>query len=89
MGPVHKPDAHQRGFRTEYLGVYLVQRFPAHVVIAVSGGSPEAVFRHPEFLKGGQNTPCILLRHNVNRIKLGAQSLLRFSSKVANPLVYL
>ncbi len=76
MGAVHESDTDQRSLRAENLRIQLVQRFPAHIIVAVAGGSGKAAFRHPLILECLHHPQGVLLRHLVNFRKSAQQALL-------------
>ena len=65
MSAVDKADAHKRGFRTEYLGVDLIQRFAAEIVIAVASRSGKAGVGNAVILKRRHYAAGILLGNSV------------------------
>ena len=85
MRTVHKADADERGLRAEYLGIYLIERLAAEIVVAVAGCTGKARLSDAVVLK------CF---HHAARVYFGDAVYLRKSSckallRLCGHIVYL
>ena len=69
----------------KYIPVYLFQRFPAYIIIAVAGGSGKTRGCHPVFLHGMQYLGLVVLSNFIN----GLEAFRKPSQNFLAVLIYL
>ena len=67
MGSAGNLRAHQSILCMEYAGVYLFQRFPSQIIVAVSRSSRKVDIAQPVLLHGGNYLELVKLRILVDR----------------------
>ena len=82
VGTVHKADTDKRRLRAKYLGVYLVERLTAEIVVAVAGGTGKARLGDAVILKRLHHAARVYFGDAVYLRKSSCKALLRLCGHI-------